>query len=1559
MTKREIPYYHDYVSENFFAYLRKEAKAVPGVPELLQIGDLGGLETPESLSFLCALYDQVKGELNKVLEQRIVDRRFIDQRTKACFELNTSLGIDFLKTRYHTILGQEDSQGRIVIGPKNPNYCRKEASKPIAPIPEFLKGPHVTLFGPPDDAKLSVNAMNAYHRKLKGEPAVVAELLATTEDFPKWGADDEDSKTPLRRDLISAGENLTGCFEKNLAFVDPKSKKEYQLEKDHLSLPIKRFPGLALPCTFLFYRNNPLPLHLYDFALHLFKHWQKPEALTFYVPKLENEEEARYIRLMIETAEKLIHQKHASYQPGTVRLLIVLENPRAVFRVNEIMDELYPYFAGASLGWHDYLGSTARLFKEDGNYRIPVKADPNIVIKYIKASHHLLSEVVGGRGGIKIGGMYGILPMDPDLASPSFQVTMKGFIKDVITQLKRDLSGFWVAHPDFVRLGLALVQGWKLYEKNDQAPLVTLITSLLDKKYHEEVLNFLRGADIAGLDIADPLYARSLIVADIKESTYIANNHPEEIRYNVFQSLQYLTDWLSGNGCVALPAQIDEIPVRVMDDLATAERSRWEVWHELHHKRFPVEHFLKIAHEELHFIRKDLSNSKKIVQVQWNERTEKWYPVAMNLMIHLMTSERPVEFASELLLPFTIDSIRQAPDPWKVVAEMDPEKYKIQPAIERFNYYFSMCGSLNFATLMAQNLVLNLAQAEEAIQRFELKDVLEAASFHGDIGENKKTLDGMASREQALVFSEDEAVKDELRRLGKEYLEKFSMKFLISAQGKSGKELLAALQKRIQNTPAQELDHAREALWEITRKRLAAHPLNDLHEKIQSALTRHQVPAAQIGIATGPDRIQSKAFGHANENTWFEVASLSKSFASAFAFEYFRKAGIPLNTSVNALFAQQGSDFRIQSLDKSHPEWADQVTLAHLMNHSALNMHYVDGVPLDQELPNLRTRLDSSVGVLNAPGTKFQYSGGGYLVLEYLLETLEKKPIQKITQEFLQELGLKNFSFEQKNLPGHEYAPGYSVDGKEVPGTRKIFPALAAGAMGTAGNVTHFLNHLTKAYRNLEGSGPLSHDCAVQMLFGTDKGCQKFMGVNMGLGIFTAEAGPNRLAIHQGANDGFRCLFVHCYDGPDAGLGFTILCNAELNGVLFISEVAQLLFKEFKMQGLETEKFKSTFVSSQIPQEEVVNIGYRDLIFGAFKADLPEEIIEKGPKDPLAGYNLAVGTKILEVTNQRFARAENLLSEYLPVFDPGLFGRQGKIMDSWETVRHNPKLFDELIFELKCPSKIHYIGISTKYHLGNQAQALRIEGLNIKTQEWQEILPKTDLQGHAYKALKTRTGEACFSQIKVANYPDGGLTRLGLYDDSLPETEKGKFQFPKEAQSVRFTEAIPQTVKALAPRFAPTEEEVQNQWHQFKGQEVDAASIAFGGKVVRASNEHYGPAAQVISPYPPLHMFDGLESARSREKNHFEEMVLALAKKAPLERIEIDFTYFVNNNPLELSIEGLRGSEWIPLVPKTNVKAYAGNKIRFGLKTKESFSQIKITALPDGGMNRVKVFVKA
>ncbi|MBC7429934.1 MAG: hypothetical protein H7336_15070, partial [Bacteriovorax sp.] len=116
---------------------------------------------------------------------------------------------------------------------------------------------------------------------------------------------------------------------------------------------------------------------------------------------------------------------------------------------------------------------------------------------------------------------------------------------------------------------------------------------------------------------------------------------------------------------------------------------------------------------------------------------------------------------------------------------------------------------------------------------------------------------------------------------------------------------------------------------------------------------------------------------------------------------------------------------------------------------------------------------------------------------------------------------------------------------------------------------------------------------------------------------------------------------------------------------------------------------------------------------------------------------------------------------------------------------------------------------------------------------------------------------------------------------------------------------------------------------------------------------------QIISPFGPMHMFDGFESARSREKGHCEEVLIQLAKSIAVNRIEMDFSYFVNNNPFEISIQGLSNNEWITIVEKTNVKAFAGIKREFKISNDRKYEQIKVIAHPDGGVNRVRVFARA
>jgi malate synthase len=403
--------------------------------------------------------------------------------------------------------------------------------------------------------------------------------------------------------------------------------------------------------------------------------------LAVYFPKLETEEEAAYLARLITTTEASVKLRHPKYRPGSVRVLVVFENPRAIFRIREIAAALSPWFLGGSLGWHDFLAATARMFREDPRYRIPVKADPNIVINNIRESHRILVRDLGPIGAIKLGGMYGVLFEEDD--PKSFEVSMVGFVRDVITQLRRGLDGFWIAHPDFVRIGVALVEAWRRHAKDEADPSLDAVVRALvpDPVEQAPLLAFVFGGDAPGLSPSDPLYARGVLAADLDTSPVIANDDPREVRYNVFQALQYLADWLSGNGCVALPATLtnargEHVGVRIMDDLATTERSRWELWAEVRHGRVSPEDFEAVLAAEAAFLEADVDAPGHRISVRWRGEGAKWYPIAVKLLRQLVTTREPPEFVSELALPFTFPTIRAAADPWAMARELCPGKFE-------------------------------------------------------------------------------------------------------------------------------------------------------------------------------------------------------------------------------------------------------------------------------------------------------------------------------------------------------------------------------------------------------------------------------------------------------------------------------------------------------------------------------------------------------------------------------------------------------------------------------------------------------------------------------------------------------------------------------------------------------------------------------------------------------------------------------------------------------------------------------------------------------------------
>ena len=668
-----IDSYGDFVAPPLLALLRAAAEPVSAVSGLAVAPGLRArfphVETDAALGLVAHVARSVGPQLAAVLKQRALDRAFIDAHTRRLVDAAAG-------SRPGTVIGLKDADGRVVVGPLEGSAAPMQVT-----VPPFLEGDQVTLFGPPDTARMAINAMNAVHRVPKGEPAIVAELVEASGQVPRWGADDEDSQTPIMDRFLQACSHLMGCYDGTLTAPGKAGGPPRVLAAERRSIPIKRIPGLALPDGFHLLDGQPLPLHLFDFVTHVWHNRLRPEALVFYVPKLENEEEAAYVRQLIEVTEAAVRAADPSTPAWVVKILCVFENPRAIFRIREMAVALGPHFLGGSLGWHDYLASAARLFRHDPTYRIPVKADPNIVVRHIQASHLRLAEEMKAIGGLAIGGMYGVLPMPND--PRSWMVSMVGFIRDVTTQLRRGLNGYWVAHPDFVRVGMALVEAFRRGEADPaDDSLRRLVCALVTEPAEQaRALAALEASDPAPLSPDDPDFHRSLLAADLDTSSLIANHDLEEVRYNVFQALQYLAAWLSGTGCVALPATLstadgEAVFVRIMDDLATTERSRWEVWAEVHHGRVSVDTFEQVLAEEVAFIRAGEADGMRRVQVRWEGEAARWYPVAVHLLRQLVTDGQPVEWATQLLMPFTLPPVREAADPWQAALTSCPGLYR-------------------------------------------------------------------------------------------------------------------------------------------------------------------------------------------------------------------------------------------------------------------------------------------------------------------------------------------------------------------------------------------------------------------------------------------------------------------------------------------------------------------------------------------------------------------------------------------------------------------------------------------------------------------------------------------------------------------------------------------------------------------------------------------------------------------------------------------------------------------------------------------------------------------
>ncbi|MCY1745070.1 serine hydrolase domain-containing protein [Ensifer sp. SL37] len=286
-----------------------------------------------------------------------------------------------------------------------------------------------------------------------------------------------------------------------------------------------------------------------------------------------------------------------------------------------------------------------------------------------------------------------------------------------------------------------------------------------------------------------------------------------------------------------------------------------------------------------------------------------------------------------------------------------------------------------------------------------------------------------------------------------------------------------------------------------------------LHER----MAYHNVPGVSLALSDGAS-IATTALGSADsgcqmtEGTILQAASASKAITAFLSLMMVERGLLPLDSDLRPL------------LKSWMPEDASPFTLLQLASHTAgFNVHGFDGYARDYGLPTLTQILGGEAPAKNAaikqiakPGTQFKYSGGGYTLLELLLEDVCGRSFEELVKEYVfAPLSMEASDFQP--APPHPLAAGFDANGERVQGGHLVYPErAAAGLWTTPGDLVKFCNGVRKA---LSGDGILSGELA-----GLFTKPQDDLGV-MNFGFFN---GPGGWIEHGGANAGFRVQMWLC-----------------------------------------------------------------------------------------------------------------------------------------------------------------------------------------------------------------------------------------------------------------------------------------------------------------------------------------------------------------------------------------------------------------------------------------------
>ena len=408
-------------------------------------------------------------------------------------------------------------------------------------------------------------------------------------------ADFEDAFSPVWEDTIQGQINVRDAVNRTIEYSSPEGKP-YRLNEKTATLLV-RPRGWHLVEKHVLIDGKPISGGIFDFALYFFHNAKKlienGTGPYFYLPKLENHLEARLWNDVFVLA-----QQELGIQQGTIKATVLIETILATFEMDEILYELREHSAGLNCGRWDYIFSAIKKFRNIPDFILPDRVQVTMTTHFMHSYSLLTIKTCHRRNAHAIGGMAAQIPIKND--PKANEEALERVRADKRREVNDGHDGTWVAHPGLVAIAMeefdAVMKGPnQIYRKREDV--------------HVTAADLLK----------------------IPEGTITEAG----LRNNISVSLQYLASWLRGSGCVPIN--------NLMEDAATVEISRSQIWQWIHHpkgvledgRKVNIELFRELAKDELEKIRSALGEE------QFAKRK---FQTASEILDKIITDDQFVDF---------------------------------------------------------------------------------------------------------------------------------------------------------------------------------------------------------------------------------------------------------------------------------------------------------------------------------------------------------------------------------------------------------------------------------------------------------------------------------------------------------------------------------------------------------------------------------------------------------------------------------------------------------------------------------------------------------------------------------------------------------------------------------------------------------------------------------------------------------------------------------------------------------------------------------------------------